>query len=286
MAINPDAVGIVSDPVERSWTSNDALLYALSVGAGADDPTGSELKFTTENTSGVTQAVLPTYAVILGSAVGGLSKHFGTYDKAKLVHAEQWVELHAPLPATGTLTARASITGVWDKGTAAVIETTTAANDATAGQPLFTTRNRVFIRGEGGWGGARGPSSRHAVPDRAADITATCQTRPDQALLYRLNGDHNPLHSDPTFAARGGFDRPILHGLCTFGFTGRVLLRELCDLDPRRFASMSARFSWPVLPGDALTVEVWRDEPGTASFRTKNGRGDVVIDGGVCRYTA
>jgi acyl dehydratase len=138
----------------------------------------------------------------------------------------------------------------------------------------------VFIRGEGGWGGERGPSGgAHVAPDRAPDHRVTYETRPDQALLYRLSGDRNPLHSDPSFAQMAGFDRPILHGLCTYGFTGRALLTELCGGDPARFGSMEGRFSSPVFPGESLTVEMW-DTEGSTTFRTLGEDGRVVIDNG------
>ena len=140
----------------------------------------------------------------------------------------------------------------------------------------------AFIRGEGGWGGDRGPSgdAEPGARPRRPTTTVTVQTRHDQALLYRLSGDRNPLHSDPAFAAMGGFDKPILHGLCTYGFTGRALLHALCDGDPARFKGMDARFSSPVMPGEALTVKMWDDGDGTAVFQTCGGDGRVVIDDG------
>jgi acyl dehydratase len=148
------------------------------------------------------------------------------------------------------------------------------------GEPLFTSRSGLFIRGEGGWGGDRGPSSTFAVPDREPDHEVTYPTRVDQALTYRLSGDRNPLHSDPKFAAMAGFPRPILHGLCTYGFTGRALLHALCGGDPARFRSMSGRFSSPVFPGEALAVRVWRGGEGEALFQTVGPDGRVVLDAG------
>ncbi len=283
MPVNPNAVGCTSSVCERTWTPADTMLYALSIGAGAEDPTGTDLQFVTENSTGIELVALPTFAVILGSGVPGLTEHFGTYDKSQLVHAEQSVELHAPLPPLGCADVQASVVGVYDKGTAAIIETRTTAKDTASGSPLFTTGANVFIRGEGGWGGDRGPATSPIVPDREPDAEAIVSTRPDQALLYRLNGDRNPLHSDPVFAARGGFDRPILHGLCTFGITGRVLLRELCADDVNRFVGMSGRFSRPVFPGEKLTVAIWRLADGTAAVRTTSSSGEVVLDRGSCR---
>jgi acyl dehydratase len=148
------------------------------------------------------------------------------------------------------------------------------------GAPLFTTSMGAFIRGEGGWGGDRGPSSRFEAPDREPDHEVTYPTRTDQALLYRLSGDRNPLHSDPKFAAMAGFPRPILHGLCTYGFTGRALLHTVCGGDPAGFRSMSGRFSSPVFPGESLTVRVWVEGDGEAVFQTLGPDGRVVLDGG------
>jgi acyl dehydratase len=282
MPINPDAVGTTSEPNEARWTSKDALLYALGVGAGVSDPTGFELEFTTENTSGVAQRVLPTFPVVVPGG-GRAMATVGTFDWAMLVHGEQAVELHAPLPVEGHVSSVTTITGIYDKGSGAVVATETVATDVAAGTPLFTTRSSAFIRGEGGFGGDRGPSSQVELPERDPDHTAVYDTRPDQALLYRLSGDRNPLHSDPSFAALGGFDRPILHGLCTYGFTGRALLHTLCDSEPDRFVSMAARFSKPVLPGESLSVSIWDLGDGRALFRTATPAG-VVVDGGQLAY--
>jgi acyl dehydratase len=278
MPINPDAVGSSGEPRESSWTSKDCLLYALGVGAGVPDPTGFELEFTTENSQGVEQRVLPTFPVVVPGGKGAMAK-VGTFNPAMLVHGEQSVTLHAPLPVEGRVSGATTITGVYDKGSGAVIATETIATDVSTGKALWTTTTSAFVRGEGGFGGDRGPSSKVVFPERAADHELTYSTRPDQALLYRLNGDRNPLHSDPKFAARAGFDKPILHGLCTFGFTGRALLHTLCDSDPDRFLSMSARFSKPVFPGDDLTVSMWVIADGKAVYRTTTPAG-VVIDGG------
>jgi acyl dehydratase len=284
MPINPDAVGSTSEPREASWTSKDCLLYALGVGAGVQDPTGSELEFTTENSQDVTQRVLPTFPVVVPAGGAGLEK-VGTFNMAMLVHGEQTVTLHSALKVQGTAVGVTTITGVYDKGSGAVIEMQTEAKDKETGQLLWTTVNSAFVRGEGGFGGDRGPSAKTEFPDRDADHTVSYPTRQDQALLYRLNGDRNPLHSDPKFAAMAGFEKPILHGLCTFGFTGRALLHTLCASDPARFVSMYARFSKPVFPGQTLTVSMWEQGDGEAVYRTATDSG-VVIDGGRLTYKA
>jgi acyl dehydratase len=279
MPINPDAVGSKSEPTRRRWDSKDSLIYALGVGAGAADPL-QELQFTTENTSDAPQRALPTMAVVIGPLGGGWDK-IGTFNPAMLVHGEQGITLHREIPVEGELEAVSEIVGIYDKGKGAVIVSESHATLVDSGEPLFSTRMSAFIRGEGGWGGDRGPAGgANQAPERAPDTEVTVQTRTDQALIYRLSGDRNPLHSDPAFAAMGGFDRPILHGLCTYGFTGRALLHELCGSDPARFKGMDARFSSPVMPGEALTVKVWNDGDGTGIFQTCGGDGRVVIDNG------
>ena len=279
MPINPDAVGAEAGPVERSWTSKDALLYAVGVGAGT-----SELAFTTENSKGIDQQVLPTFAVIAGAGAPAMAAA-GDIDWTQLVHGEQAFELAGPIPVEGTVRTTSRITGIYDKGKGAVIATESTSVDASTGEARFTTRSSVFIRGAGGFGGDRGPSgSRNEAPDREPDVEITYQTLPDQALVYRLSGDRNPLHSDPEFAKLAGFDRPILHGLCTYGFTGRALLHGLCDGDPARFRGMEGRFSAPVYPGDELTVAMWRTGDGEAVFTTRTQDGQVVITDGRISY--
>jgi acyl dehydratase len=282
MALDQSLVGVPGEPQERSWTSTDALLYAIGVGAGLGDPL-NELEFTTENSAGITQQVLPTYGVLISQARP--ARRFGDFDPALLVHAEQGFELHQPLPVAGTVRAAATVTGIYDKGSGALVTTESIAVDAATGEPLVTARSGAFIRGQGGFGGPRGESEPWHAPEREPDCRITQPTRPEQALLYRLSGDRNPLHADPRFAARGGFDRPILHGLCTYGFTGRALLHALCDSDPAQFRSMYGRFSSPVLPGDSLVISVWIDEDGdSALFRTAREDGTVVIDRGRIRF--
>lgn len=280
MSLNPDAVGATSEPGRRSWDSKDCLLYALGVGCGTED-----LAFVTENSAGVDQQVLPTMGVVLGSYGGGMFEKAGEINFTMLVHGEQAIELHRPIPVHGEVETTAKIIGIYDKGSGGVIDVEAQAVDVKTGEPMWTTRSAVFIRGAGGFGGDRGPSGkRNQPPDRNPDHIVTYETRLDQALIYRLSGDRNPLHSDPTFATAAGFDRPILHGLCTYGFTGRALLSELCGGNPERFRSMEARFSSPVFPGDRLTVKIWRTGDGEAVFQTLREGDTVVIDGGLCRF--
>ena len=277
MPLNPDAVGTESDPVDVSWTSKDALLYAVGIGAGRD-----ELAFTTENTDGTAQHVFPTFPVVIGWGKGSVVGKIGSFNPALLVHGQQAVTLHRPIPVEGTATLVGRVVAMYDKGKAAVVVTETGAT--MDGDPLYVNRSSMFIRGEGGWGGDRGPSGPQNVPpERAPDDEASTVTSPDQAFVYRLSGDLNPLHTDPAFAALGGFERPILHGLCTFGFTGRALLHHLCGSDPARFHHVEGRFAAPVLPGDELTVRMWTTGAGEALFTTSVGD-RVVIDQGLVRY--
>jgi acyl dehydratase len=283
--IDPSAVGAESGETEAYWTSKDCLLYAVGIGAGTDD-----LAFTTENSAGIDQQVFPTFACVAvapertrSSTGPNMFAKIGSFNPAMLVHGEQGVTLHKPLPTDAEFLTSGQITAIYDKGSGAVINFESTATEK-GGDPLFTLRQAIFIRGEGGFGGDRGPSTPKFEPDRPADHVVSYKTREDQALTYRLSGDRNPLHSDPSFAAMGGFDRPILHGLCTFGFTGRALLHTLCGGDPARFKSIDARFSKPVFPGDELTVSMWVNGD-TAAFRTERAPGEVVIDNGVLTFT-
>jgi acyl dehydratase len=296
MALNPDAVGSASDPMERSWGSKDALLYALGVGAGALDPTGFELEFTTENSDGVTQRVLPTFTTIVGQGGGGTRASIGEFDPAMLVHGEQAIHLHGEIPASGTVTIVTKVAGMYDKGSAGLVVLESESRHTGSGELAFTNRSALFIRGAGGFGGPRNPEgdeesalAAEPLPAREPDEVVSYATRSDQALLYRLSGDRNPLHSDPVFAKRAGFDKPILHGLCTYGFTGRALLHAVCGSDPARFGAMRARFSKPTMPGDTLTVSLWdigAEAAGCFRFRTESQRGETVIDAGLFRLAA
>jgi acyl dehydratase len=257
------------------------LLYAVAVGAGGEDPT-AELSLTTENTGGVRTAVLPSFAEIV---TAGAKVDLGDVDASRVVHAEQAFRVVGPLPVEGRVRVTATVTEVLDKGSGALVRTEAEAVDAGTGEPVLTSTKTLFLGGEGGFGGTRGDSAPSPVPDRAPDHEVTYRTTPGQALLYRLTGDRNPLHSDPQFAAKGGFDRPILHGMCTYGFTTRALVATVCDGDARRLVAMDARFTRPVVPGQSLTVSVWDTGDGTVAFRTAVD-GEVVLDRGTAEVTA
>jgi acyl dehydratase len=273
MTMNLDLVGQALDPVEVSWTSKDALLYALGVGAGADPLV--ELSFTTENTRSVPQQVLPTFAA---SLVGGGDIALGDFDPARVLHGAQSVETFGALPTDGLGIVRPRLSAIHDKGSAAVAILESTLEDL-SGVVLARTEASVFVRGEGGFGGSRGEVEPWEPPDRPADHVVQYATRRDQALVFRLSGDRNPLHSDPAVAADAGFDQPILHGMSSYGFTGRALLHDLCGSDPARFRRMSARFAATVNPGDTLTIHMW-DDGEVSRFRTLVGD-TVVLDRGL-----
>jgi acyl dehydratase len=222
--------------------------------------------------------------------------NLGDIDFTQLVHGEQAIALHGEIPPSGKVRVTTTVAGIYDKGSGGLVVMESESVNAETGAPAFTTRTGLFIRGAGGFGGPRGPEgdeetslAAEPVPAREPDEQVSYSTRSDQALLYRLSGDRNPLHSDPAFAKMAGFDRPILHGLCTYGFTGRGLLHLVCGSDPARFGSMRARFSRPTMPGDTLTISVWDvtdQSPGAYRFRTETQKGEVVIDGGLFRAAA
>jgi acyl dehydratase len=274
MPLDPKAVGLEGTPTERSWTQKEAMLYALGVGCGT-----SELQFATEKN----QQVLPTFAVIAG--MGGIPfDKIGSFDFRLLVHGEQAIEVFGPIPPNGKVRTTGRVAGIYDKGKAGVAIFECESKDAESGELRFRNRMTTFIRGAGGFGGDPGPKGEKAeMPARKPDHEVTYVTREDQALIYRLSGDMNPLHSDPDIAKIAGFPKPILHGLCTYGFTGRALLSALCKDDPARFRSMEGRFSKPVFPGQAITVKMWVDGQ-SALFQTVTDAG-IVIDQGRFGFT-
>lgn len=276
--ISRELLGQQFDPVPVSWAENDVQLYALAVGCQPD----SALEFVYENRG---PKVLPTFAVIpslpiMTSAVGHVQINL-----AMLLHGEQAIHLERALPSRFNGEGQATITEVWDKGKAAVLGITSrVANDDGV---LFEAHATLFIRGAGGFGGERGPSSAETavvVPERDADHVIRERTLPQQAALYRLTGDRNPIHIDPQFAQFGGFERPFLHGLCTYGFAGRAALSALCDNDPARLLDFSARFADQVYPGDEIITRLWRIGEGEAVLRAETGEGKVVLNNSRIRF--
>ncbi|MFD9910587.1 MaoC/PaaZ C-terminal domain-containing protein [Streptomyces sp. NPDC059063] len=249
---------------EISWDHKDVQLYHLGVGAGTNPDTADpatdpdELRYTLESRL----HVLPSFATVAGAGMGmmsGLSVPGIDVDLAAVLHGGQAIELHRPIPVKGTATATASVAAVYDKGKAAVLVLRSEVADDKG--PLWTTDAQLYVRGEGGFGGERGPSARLGAPDRPFDRTLHRPVRADQALLYRLSGDWNPLHADPEFAKLAGFDRPILHGLCTYGMTLKAVVDTVLGGDVARVRAYRTRFAGVVFPGESLRIGLW-ESPG------------------------
>jgi acyl dehydratase len=287
MPIDPTAIGATTEPALFEWTDRDTMLYALGVGAGTE-----ELSFTTDNSHDISQQVLPTYAVICCVGFGGVAK-VGDFDFSQLLHGSQEIRLFAPLPPAGRLSVVTEVADIQDKGEGknAIVMLRARGSDPGTQELVAETLTTVVIRGAGGFGGQPGQRPpAPEIPDRDPDSRAASATRDDQALIYRLSGDRNPLHSDPWFAQTlAGFPKPILHGLCTYGFAGRALVAELAGGDAAKIESIAARFTSPVFPGETLTTSIWRTEPGRAVFRTEAAAPDgadtrVVLDDGMVEY--
>jgi len=258
MAISyPDILDIKSVPQTREWTDRDTMLYALGIGMGSDPMNEAELPFVFEaGLKGV-----PTMATCMAWG-GGPSAGLMGINFMLVVHGEQKVEIHKPLPTECIVELDGRVLGAWDKGAGkgAVIVVETTMKDKKNGELLATLTSSIFARGDGGFGGpAEGAPEPHQVPDRAPDVSLDFPTTENQALIYRLSGDRNPLHADPNFAKMAGFPRPILHGLCTYGITCRAVLQAYADMDPAKIKSHAIRFSSPVFPGETVTVDLWRD---------------------------
>ncbi|SHW16308.1 dehydratase [Mycobacteroides abscessus subsp. abscessus] len=281
MPINLDeAIGAELAPVEFSWSSSDVQLYHLGLGAGADPMSERELRYLIDDKP----QVLPTFGNVAQSfhETKAPSVKFPGIDieLSRVLHASEAIYTDAPIPPSGTGRAVTRFTEIWDKGKAAVIwsETTVTTLD---GAPLWKQKRSIFARGEGGFGGDRGPSTSVAEPDRAPDLQIALPTLPQQALLYRLCGDRNPLHSDPAFAKAAGFDRPILHGLCTYGIGCKAIVDNVLDGDAGRVRSYGARFAGTVIPGETLQANLWRDGERITGVLTAPSRDNVVVLAGI-----
>ncbi|WP_286157038.1 MaoC/PaaZ C-terminal domain-containing protein [Streptomyces sp. AA4] len=262
--------------VRFAWTPSDVLLYHLAVGAGADPVAERELRYTYERDL----RVLPTFATVAANLrtfePPALNFPGVDIDLAKVLHGKQEIALHRPIPAEGKAVARTRIADVFDKGKAAVLVQETEVADE-SGAPLWTARSSIFARGEGGFGGERGPSDKIEWPDREPDAVLDVPTLPQQALLYRLCGDRNPLHADPAFAKAAGFDRPILHGLCTYGVVAKAVVDAFLDGDPERVSAFGTKFAGVVFPGENLRVRVWRENGRLLVTTTASERGDAPV---------
>jgi acyl dehydratase len=274
MALKMDVVGKKSAPIKHKYGWKDTVLYALGVGAKAD-----ELDFLFEMNG---PKVLPTFAVVpsftsMISVAGDLGAN-----PMMILHGEQKIILHRPIPPGGELSTVSEVKGIYDKGKGALVLVEAKTVDE-KNEPVFDNWFSIFVRGEGGFGGDRGPEALKADPPegKSPDFSMTERTLPEQALLYRLSGDFNPLHASPQFAKMGGFDRPILHGLCTYGHAGRAVLKHACGGDPTKLRTFAARFAGVVFPGDTLTTEGWQVEPGKWVVQVKQQDGKVVLSNSV-----
>ncbi|MFB6852715.1 MULTISPECIES: MaoC/PaaZ C-terminal domain-containing protein [Streptomyces] len=253
------AKAVAAEPrsAEITWDHKDIQLYHLGLGAGTPATDPDELRYTLESRL----HVLPSFATVAGAGmgvVGGLSAPGIDVNLAHVLHGGQTVELHRPIPVKGSATSTSRVAAVYDKGKAAILVLRTEVADADG--PLWTSDAQIFVRGEGGFGGDRGPTTRLEAPTGEPDRTVDRPVREDQALLYRLSGDWNPLHADPEFAKLAGFDRPILHGLCSYGMTLKAVVDTLLDGDVSRVRSYATRFTGVVFPGETLRIRMWRSE--------------------------
>ncbi len=260
--------------LKASYGDRETMLYALGIGFGRDPLNSAELPFVYENRL----TAVPTMATVIGWGASGVMSKSGI-NYLMVVHGEQRLTLHKPLPSAVDVVMDERVVGVWDKGEGkgAIVVTERTISQAVGGERLCTLMSTIFARGDGGFGGPKdGAPAPHALPERAPDVVHACDTRPDQALLYALSGDRNPLHRDPDIAKMAGFPRPILHGLCTYGTACRAVLTAMCNYDAAGITGFDVRFSSPVFPGETIVTEMWRDGA-VISFRAKVKERDVVV---------
>lgn len=273
--------------ITQQYSHRDTILYALGIGAAnVDSLPAEDLKYVYERDL----VALPTMAVTIAST-GLWVKHPDTgITVTKLLHGEQFLTIHKPFAAQGTLIGRDQVGEVYDKGAdkGAIILVSRHLREKETGEPVATVGQSIFLRADGGFGGkAEGQPKPHALPDRAPDASIDFITRPEQAAIYRLSGDVNPLHIDPKIATAAGFGKPILHGLCCYGFAGRAVVKLLCGNDPARLKKLNVRFASPVYPGETLRTEIWNEGSGRAAFRVRVvERDQVVINNGYAEFLA
>jgi acyl dehydratase len=277
MPIDPKlASNATFEKTSASWDEDDVILYHLGIGAGAGKPVDpKELEYTYERNLKVlpSVAVVPVFSALghLG-AIPGVSINF-----ALVLHGEQDIEIHRPIPTAAKIETTGRVAGLYDKGKAALI-VLEVASKLESGEPLFTNRFSIFARGEGGFGGDSGPKPGNEAPSRAPDAVVESSTVSHQALLYRLSGDKNPLHADPDFAKMGGFDTPILHGLCSYGVVCKAVVDRLCEGDVGRVARYQARFAGVVYPGETIVTSMWK-ENGKIILAAKTKERDTPVIG-------
>jgi acyl dehydratase len=274
------------EDIEESYDERDTILYALGLGIGAKPTDPDQLRFVYED--GL--AALPTMAVTLGYPGLYLADPRAGVDWKRMLHGEQGLVVHRPLAPSGRIVSTNRIDAIVDKGEGkgALVYTTREQRNAATGELVVTLTSTAFCRADGGFGGPTGPVKQaHPVPAGEPDLVVDTPTLPQAALIYRLNGDRNPIHADPRVATEAGFDQPVLHGLCTYGIAGHALLGALCAHRPERLRRLNARFSAPVFPGDILSTSIWREGAGRAAFRCSvAARGTVVVDNGYVEHEA
>jgi acyl dehydratase len=268
-------------PIRERYDAQRTILYALGTGAGSDP---ADLPYIYEKQL----RALPMMAVVLASDGFWFDDPRFGIDWTKLLHGEQMLEWHRPLPPTGEVIGQTKVEAIYDRGTekGALVVQTHTLHDADSGELIATNRATLVLRGDGGFGGSSaGAPIPHPIPERPFDLTLALPTRPEQAAIYRLSGDPNPLHIDPQVARRAGFEHPVLHGLCSYAIAGRAVIKILCDGNPDRLKRLDVRFSSPVFPGETLVTEIWKEEPGRAAFRVRAAERDVVvINNGLAEY--
>lgn len=278
MPIDPEkALAAQPRSAEIAWDHKDVQLYHLGLGAGVPATDPAELRYVLESKL----HVLPSFATVAGagmSLMGGLASPGVDIDLAAVLHGTQSITTHRAIPVKGSATSTSRIADLYDKGKAAILLLRTEVADAEG--PLWMSESQIFVRGEGGFGGKRGPSGRLEVPDREPDFLVDRTIREDQAFLYRLSGDWNPLHADPEFAALAGFDRPILHGLCSYGMALKAVVDGVLGGEVERVSSYAVRFAGVVYPGETLRVRAWRVGEGRLQLTASAvERGDVPVLG-------
>jgi len=275
MAINYEKLLNIQIPtIEQTYTEKDAMLYALGIGIGHDPLDRQQLDYVYEKNL----KVIPTFAVVLAHPGLWVRDLDTGIDYVKVVHGEQGLAVHKPLPPAATVRGVSRVTGIVDKGEGrgALVYYERDIIDVATGDLLATVKQTTFCRGDGGFGGPLGPTpAPHPLPERAPDMVFDMPSLPQSALLYRLNADRNPLHSDPDVAAKAGFAKPILHGLATYGFAAHAVLKGVCDYDAARLKSFNCRFTAPVYPGETFRTEIWVDG-NVASFQTRSIERDVI----------
>ena len=270
------ALGAEIDGPDYTWSEEDLILYNLALGAEGEPTDPDELRYVTEGDLRVvpTFGTVPPFQLFVQMMmVDGLDVSL-----SRVLHGSQELTVHSPIPTSGTVSQRGRLTEIYHKGSGALVFFEVVSTLGNTGQPIFTNRSSIFVRGEGGFGGERGPRPGGQAPNGPPDHVVESQTLPQQALLYRLaSGDRNPLHADPGFAAMAGYPRPILHGLCTFGIVGKGVVDTALDGEVQQFGSFRARFSGHVFPGETIHTNVWEIHGGFAVEARVAERGDLVV---------